>query len=81
MVTGIALKMREYSDAMSGKGSVSTVSILMPHFKLVEKLRRNNPNKYKQLVFFATIYPTLSYDERHTQILAYFNGFDSGMVT
>jgi len=75
MATEIALKMREYSDAMAGKGSVSTVSILVPHFTLLEKLRKNNPEKYKQLVYFATIYPTLGYDDRQAQLVSFFKDF------
>lgn len=38
------------------------------HFKLVEHLRHNDPEKYKQLYFFATIYPTLDYDDQVVQL-------------
>jgi hypothetical protein len=75
LATTIASKMRIYSDAMSGKNDPSNVSILLQHYNVIESLRSNEPEKYKQLVFFSTIYPTLSYDDQRVQILAFFNGF------
>ena len=75
MAVAIASKMRSYGDAMAGRYDSTTLSMLIQHFKLVEDLRHNQPEKYKQLVFFATIYPTLDYDDQPAQLDAFFQAF------
>jgi len=75
LATSIAAKMRIYSDAMAGKIDPTNVSVLLQHYNLMQNLRTTRPDKYKQLVFFANVYPTLSYDDQRIQILAFFNGF------
>jgi hypothetical protein len=45
------------------------------HFNLAQDLRLKNPEKYKQLVFFATIYPTMTFQERQKRLLAFFQEF------
>ena len=64
----VATKMRAFGDAMAGKINSNYVSMQIQHFKLVDNLRRNQPDKYKQLCFFATIYPTLDYDDQQVQL-------------
>lgn len=62
MSKGIQKKMREYCDAVSGKNQTQYVSMNKQYFLYVDNLRKNEPEKYKRLVYFATIYPTLDID-------------------
>ena len=64
----VATKMRAFGDGMAGRLDSNYVSMQIQHFKLVEHLRHNDPEKYKQLYFFATIYPTLDYDDQVVQL-------------
>ncbi len=75
MASAITFKMRAYGDAMTGKRDPTMVSMLIQHFKIVENLRHTQPEKYKQLVFFATIYPTLDPTDQTTQLETFFKGF------
>lgn len=70
-----AIKMRDFGDALTGKADPHNSTMQIQHFKIIQNLRLNFPEKYKQLVFFATIYPTLNYDARKTQILSFFKKF------
>ena len=75
MVGNITVRMRQFKDALSGKADPFNTSMQVQHFNLVQQLRLNNPDKYQQLVFFATIYPTLSYDQRRKRLVAFFKAF------
>ena len=71
-VTG---RMRQFKDALSGKADPYNWSMQRQHFNLVQRLRQQEPEKYKALVFFATIYPTLSYEDRKKRLVAFFQTF------
>lgn len=75
MAAEIAKKMRSYGDALSGKANPTTVSIQEQHFKLLQHLRLQEPEKYKSLVFFATIYPTLKFNDQAIYLVKFFKDF------
>ena len=62
MAKTIQKKMREYSDATSGRMDPEYVMLVKPHMEFLNKLRLKEPNKYKDLVYFASIYGTLDID-------------------
>jgi hypothetical protein len=75
LAIGVVGKMREYGDALAGKADSNTVTMLKQHFNMVEDLRKNNPSKYKKLVYFAFVYPTLSFDNQAKQLVSFFMDF------
>jgi hypothetical protein len=68
MSKGIQKKMREYCDAVSGKNQTQYVSLNKKYFDYIENLKKGNPEKYKRLVYFATIYPTLDIDDQNSAL-------------
>ena len=75
LVGDVAIRMRQFKDALSGKADPYNTSMQIQHFNLAQDLRLKNPEKYKQLVFFATIYPTMTFQERQKRLLAFFQEF------
>lgn len=75
MAKTLQLKMREYSETMGGYKSKDFITIKKIHFDLLDNLRKTNPNKYKELVFFATIYPTMDIDKQEISLTQFFSGF------
>lgn len=59
----IQLKMRQYTDSINGRNN-KDLSLAKVHMEFLNKLRLNNPNSYRNLVYFAYIYKTLDIDEQ-----------------
>jgi hypothetical protein len=75
MASEIAKKMRLYGDALVGKANPIYVSIQDQHFRLLQRLRLQEPEKYKKLVNFATIYPTLNFNDQSKYLVSFFQDF------
>jgi hypothetical protein len=75
LAQAVAVKMRTFGDALTGKANPFGSSMQMQHFNLVQHMRLNEPEKYKQLVYFSTIYPTFTYEERKKHLISFFQKF------
>jgi len=71
MAKSIQRKIRDYADAVSFKNDPAYLNIDRQHFRYLENLRHSQPEKYKQLVYFAQVYPTLDIDDQETAIVSF----------
>jgi hypothetical protein len=68
-------KLQEFADAISGKANTTSPVVANNHFKMINDLRLNNPEKYKQLIFFGHVYQTLPIDQRIDAANKFFSNF------
>jgi len=73
MSKSIQKKLREYSEVASFKTDPQYLSMEKKHFDFVQNLRKTNPEKYKSLVYFATVYPTLDIDDQRKAAISFFS--------
>jgi hypothetical protein len=71
----IASKIRNINDNMVGKADPANVTISNAHFSLLQDLRTKQPEKYKKLVYFGTIYPTIKFQDQKPQLTTFFKSF------
>jgi hypothetical protein len=57
---------------MVGKTDPTNVIMAKEHFAMLQDMRKNQPEKYKKLVFFATIYPSIRFADQKTQLATFF---------
>lgn len=72
----IAGKMQELGDAYTGKGAKSDndfVQISKKHFDYLEKLRKNNTKKYKELELLSDFFNNASPEKQSLIVQTYFN--------
>lgn len=68
----IQIRIRKYGETVTGKTFIEYISIDSNHFNYIENLRLNNNDKYKELVYFSTVYDTLDVDTKQNAIAKFF---------
>lgn len=71
----LQLKIRQYGESMGGHNEDAYISLAKRHFNYLQNLRQTNPLKYKKLIYFATIYPTMDIDKQEESTKHFFNDF------
>jgi hypothetical protein len=72
----VAKSLRGYTDALQGKGDPSNVVLAKVHFAFIEKIRNNEPEKYKALLAFANKYPSIPYDDQPMRLINLYKMID-----
>ena len=72
----VAKSLRGYTDSLQGKGDPTNVVLAKVHFAYIEKLRNNEPEKYKTLLAFANQYPSIPYDDQPMRLINLYRMID-----